>query len=578
VSEQPVDAAVSAASGPERVGTAMASSVGTGRANALPSFRGYAARGVVVAPQPTAAAVGVDVIRAGGNAIDAALAAAFVQGVVDPFMGGIGGFGSLIVHEAKTGQSTVIGYHGRAGSLARPDIFADQVLGQVHGHAERFSVKDGANQVGYKSIVVPGVPAGFAAAHQRFGRLPWATLLQPAIALARDGVPVSDEVYDRWLEIPEAGHIGGLDRIKSNKECAAIFAPRGEYLLPGTLVRQPAYADALERLGRAGFEDFYRGDIARQIGKDMAANGGLFNADDLAAYQPDIGPPVIGRYRGLDIHGLTLPASGVQLIELLNTLEHFDLRAIHATNRAQYIHVVARAIQASFADRARFMGDPRFLAVPVERLCSAEHGAELAELVRSERPIEVPGIGYREAMHTTHVCALDVEGNAVSLTHTLGSASAVITPGLGFIYNNCMYQFHPYPGHPNSIAPGKSRLTGICGTVLLKDRRPWLTVGALGGTRMQTAVLHTILNIVDHGRSPIEAVEAPRFVAESAWLEIESRLGEFGPHLAAKGWRLRTSPRGYDLAFGLAFAALCADEGGYLGGSDPRGGGGISFA
>jgi gamma-glutamyltranspeptidase / glutathione hydrolase len=556
----------------------MVHGVGTASANALRSSRGYAAKGIVVAPQPTAAAVGADVLRAGGNAVDAALAAGFVQGVVDPFMGGIGGFGSLIVHDAKTGQSTVVGYHGRAGSLARPDIFANQVLGQIHGHAERFSVKDGANQVGYKSIVVPGVPAGFAAAHQRFGRLPWAALLQPAIALARDGVPVSGEVYDRWLEIPETGHIGGLDRIKSNKECAAIFAPRGEYLLPGTLVRQPAYADTLKRLARAGAEDFYRGDIGRQIAKDMSANGSLFTADDLAAYEPDIGPPVVGRYRGLDIHSLTLPASGVQLIELLNTLEHFDLRTIHATDRAQYIHVVARAIQASFADRARFMGDPRFLTVPVERLCSESYGAELADLVRSERPIEVPGIGYREATHTTHVCALDVDGNAVSLTHTLGSASAVITPGLGFIYNNCMYQFHPYPGHPNSIAPGKSRLTGICGTVVLKDGRPWLAVGALGGTRMQTAVLHTILNIVDHGQSPIEAVEAPRFVAESAWLEMESRLGEFGPRLEAKGWRLRTSPRGYDLAFGLAFAALCHDDGSYLGGSDPRGGGGISFA
>jgi gamma-glutamyltranspeptidase / glutathione hydrolase len=172
----------------------MVHGVGTASANALRSSRGYAAKGIVVAPQPTAAAVGADVLRAGGNAVDAALAAGFVQGVVDPFMGGIGGFGSLIVHDAKTGQSTVVGYHGRAGSLARPDIFANQVLGQIHGHAERFSVKDGANQVGYKSIVVPGVPAGFAAAHQRFGRLPWATLLQPAIALARDGVPVSGEV------------------------------------------------------------------------------------------------------------------------------------------------------------------------------------------------------------------------------------------------------------------------------------------------------------------------------------------------------------------------------------------------
>jgi len=211
-------------------------------------------------------------------------------------------------------------------------------------------------------------------------------------------------------------------------------------------------------------------------------------------------------------------------------------------------------------------------------LCSTAYGVELANLVRSDQAIEVSGIGYRESLHTTHVCALDADGNAISLTHTLGSASAVITPGLGFIYNNCMYQFHPYPGHPNSIAPGKSRLTGICGTVVMKEGRPWLTVGALGGTRMQTAVLHTILNIIDHGQSPIEAVEAPRFVAESAWLEMESRLGEFSRQLSTKGWRLRTSPRGYDLAFGLAFAALRRSNGTFQGGSDPRGGGGISFA
>ena len=536
------------------------------------------AKGIVVAPQPMAAAVGAEILRAGGNAIDAALATGFAQGVVDPFMGGIGGFGSLIVHEARTGRSTTIGFHGRAGSLARPDIFADQVLGQVHGHAERFSIRGGANQVGYKSIVVPGTLAGFSAAHRRFGRLPWADLMYPAIALARDGVPVSGEVYDRWTEIPEAGHIGGLDRIKATRACAEIFAPNGEFLLPGTCVRQSDYATTLDHLARAGADDFYRGDIGRAIAKDFSTNGGLFTAADLESYEPDIGEAVIGRYRGCDIHSLPLPASGVQLVQLLNTLEHFDLRTIYSTDRAQYIHLVARAIQRSFADRARFMGDPRFVTSPVERLCSAEYAAELADLVRSDSAIEVAGIGYREAMHTTHVCVLDADGNAVSMTHTLGSASGVITPGLGFIYNNCMYQYHPYPGHPNSIAPGKSRLTGICGTVVMKEGRPWLTVGALGGTRMQTAVLHTILNILDHGKSPVEAVDAPRFVAESAWLEMESRLCEAGPQLADKGWLLRSSPRGYDRAFGLAFAALREGDGCFRGGSDPRGGGGIALA
>ena len=275
---------------------------------------------------------------------------------------------------------------------------------------------------------------------------------------------------------------------------------------------------------------------------------------------------------------MPLPASGIQLIELLNVLEHFDLAKIYDTDRTEYIHLVARAIQASFADRARYMGDPRFMTVPIERLCSANYAKELASVVRGDQAIEVSGIGYRECQHTTHVCALDADGNAISLTHTLGSASAVITPSLGFIYNNCMYQFHPYPGHPNSIAPGKSRLTGICGTLVMKDGRLLLAVGALGGTRMQTAVLHTIFNIVDHQLSPVEAVEAPRFVAELQWLEMESRLGEFSGQLSNKGWRLRASARGYDRAFGLAFAAVRKSDGTFCGGSDPRGGGGRSIA
>jgi len=234
---------------------------------------------------------------------------------------------------------------------------------------------------------------------------------------------------------------------------------------------------------------------------------------------------------------------------------------------------------ASFSDRARHLGDPRFITAPVERLCSAEYAAELAARVASDQAIEVSGLAYHESQHTTHVCVLDAEGNAVSLTHTLGSASGVVTPGLGFIFNNCMYQYHPFPGHPNSIAPGKSRMTGISGTIFLKNDRPWLVTGALGGTRMPGAVLHTILNIIDHGNSPIEAVEKARFHAESLWLEMERRLYfDLRERLTSLGWRLRVSPRGYDRAFGLAFAALRDGDGKFHGGSDPRGAGGISIA
>jgi gamma-glutamyltranspeptidase/glutathione hydrolase len=536
-------------------------------------------RGIVVAPQPIAAAVGADVLRAGGNALDAAIATALVQGVADPCNGGIGGFGTLLVHDAGSGHTVAYGYHGRAGSLARPEVFADQVLGQIHGHAERYEVRGAVNQIGYRSVVVPGVPAGFAAAHRAHGRLPWAALFEPAIRLAREGVPLPGEVYSHWTDLTEPGHKPGLERLQASAACAAIFAPGGALLKPGQLLRQPDYAATLERLARHGAEDFYRGEIGRAIAQDFARNDGLFTAEDLAAYRADAQPPVAGSYRGIEVRSAPLPASGVQVIELLHILEHFDLRALRRDGEAQYLHRVARAMLATFADRARHLGDPRFVEAPVARLTAKEYAAALAERVRGTDPITVDGLDYRESAHTTHNCVIDAEGNAVTLTHTLGSASGVVTPGLGFIYNNCMYQFHPYPGHPNSIAPGKSRITGAAPTLLVRDGRPWLALGALGGTRMPTAIVNTLLGMIEHGLRPGEAVDAPRFHAESAWLEMESRLyWRLRGELQALGWRLRPSTRGYDRAFALVFVAQREPDGTFSGGSDPRGGGGIAGA
>jgi gamma-glutamyltranspeptidase/glutathione hydrolase len=248
-------------------------------------------------------------------------------------------------------------------------------------------------------------------------------------------------------------------------------------------------------------------------------------------------------------------------------------------SEAQYVHFVSRAMLATFADRRTHLGDPRFIDVPVERLIDKAHASDLFKLVMGERSIEVGNLGYREAAHTTHNCVIDAEGNAVTLTHTLGSASGVVTPGLGFIYNNCMYQFHPIPGHPNSIAPGKSRLTGAAPTLILRDSKVEMAIGALGGTRMPTAIVNTILGIAMHGLRPVEAVEAPRFHAEGPWLELESRLYWKHRHaLKSFGWRMRPSSKGYDRAFALTFVASRSADGRFQGGSDPRGGGGIAIA
>ena len=533
-------------------------------------------KGIVVAPQPIAATVGAQILEQGGNAVDAAIGTALVQGIVDPFNGGIGGFGCMLVHDGGTGRTIAISYHGRAGSRAAPDVFANDVVGQIHGHAERYEVRGAVNQIGYRSPVVPGVLAGFDAAHRAYGRLPWKSLFEPAIRLARDGVPLPGEVYSHWTDLTEPGHKNGLERANATRACADIFAPGGALLKPGQLLRQPDYAATLERIAEAGADDFYRGEIARRIAEDFARNDGLFDAADLAAYRADVSEPVAGSYRGLEIRSSPLPASGVQVVELLQILERLDLAALRE-HEARYLHVVGRAMLATFADRARFLGDPRYVEVPLAMLLGQAHASALADLVQSDAPITVESLGYIESRHTTHNCVMDAQGNAVSLTHTLGSASGVVTPGLGFVYNNCMYQFHPFPGHPNSIAPGKSRMTGAAPTLVLREGAPWMTVGALGGTRMPTAIVNTIVGIVDHGLRPVEAVAAPRFHAESAWLEMESRLyWRWRGELEALGWKLRPSMKGYDRAFALVFAALRNADGSFTGGSDPRGGGGMA--
>lgn len=540
---------------------------------------GAGRRGVVVAPQPIAVEVGADILRDGGNAIDAAIATALAQGIVDPFMGGIGGFGCLIVHSADRNRTETIGFHGKAGSLARPDIFEADVLGQIHGHGERYDVRDGINQIGHRSVVVPGTLAGFAMAHDRYGKLPWARLFEPAIALARDGVPLPGEVYDRWIEEPETGHRTGWQRINATAACAAILAPGGKMLRPNQVLCQPDYATTLEQLAREGAEDFYTGDIARQIVADFAANGGLFTQEDLAAYRATALPPVSTSYRGLDVHSMPLPASGPQLAMMLNILGRLDLHGIWNRDRARYVHVVARTIQLCFAERARHFGDPAFVDAPLSRLLSSDWAESQLEVVDGTDPIAVPGMDYLEPKTTTNVCVIDAQANAVAMTHTLGSASGVVVPGLGFVFNNCMYQYHPIPGNPNSIAPGKSRLTGITPTLLFRGGTPYAAVGGLGGTRILTAVLHTLLNLVDLEMTPTEAVDAPRFHAESPWLELETRLVHaHRAQLEAWGWRLRPSSRGYDRAFAIAHLAVRDASGHMNGGSDPRGGGGVAYA
>jgi gamma-glutamyltranspeptidase/glutathione hydrolase len=532
-------------------------------------------KGVVVAPQPQAVEAGRAVLLKDGNAIDAAIATALVQGIVDPMNAGIGGFGCIQVYSSFKDEVKAISFHGEVGSKASPEVFADDVVGQIAGHAERFSVKDDVNQIGYKSVTVPGVVRGFWEAHSRFGRIAWEELFQPAIRLARDGWTVEHHVWEAWHRVPDTGHRDARARLNFSPYVQGIYTNDGEFLLPGTLLRNLDYARSLERIAEGGVEVFYSGEIADRIAEDFSENGGFVTKADLESYRAEVTDPVGTEYRESNVTSVPLPASGGQLIQLLKIVEGFDLSDIGFLS-SEYVDILARTMQIIFRDRALYLGDPKFIDVPRSRLLSDSYVEECQNLVRRREVIEVPKLtAVKEGRNTTHTTVIDEEGNVCTLTHTLGSCSGVATPDLGFMYNNAMYQFHPIPGNPNSIAQGKRRLTGIAPTIVWKEDQPYIALGAPGGTKIFCGIFQVILGVIDFGLPLVEAVSAPRLYIDSDELRLEARIYfALKKVLEAEVWKLKYM-KSYDSFFSLVQAAL-KDEDRIIGASDPRGGGGVA--
>jgi gamma-glutamyltranspeptidase/glutathione hydrolase len=344
----------------------------------------------------------------------------------------------------------------------------------------------------------------------------------------------------------------------------------------GEVHRNADMARTFERIAAAGPGDFYRGDLAADISADLAANGSFVTADDLASYKTRAGDPVKGTYRGYDLSSNPPPGSGMTLIQMLQILEHFDLAA-QGHNSARYIDLVARAMAAAHTDRNRYLADPDFAQVPVDMLTSKERAAHWAEKIKAG---EFLGDGKQEPPScTTHISICDELGNAVSCTHTLGTGAGVVTPGLGFVYNNSMKLFDPYPGTSNSIEAGKARTTGMVPTMLLRDGKPAIVVGAPGGSVIISAVLQSILNIVDFGMSPLEAVTVPRIHCEAGAIHAEARVQEsVCRQLVAMGHEVKQSAVSLDPVMSRAHVVQILADGSWRGGSDPRGGGGMAIA
>jgi gamma-glutamyltranspeptidase/glutathione hydrolase len=490
---------------------------------------------MVVSVHAIASQVGVDIMKSGGNAVDAAVATGFALAVVHPPAGNIGGGGFMLIRMAD-GKTHFVDYREKAPAAATRDMYLDA----------QGNVIEGASEIGYKSIGVPGSVAGMVLAEQKYGKLGLKRVLAPAIKLARDGYPLT------WGEAADL-HDQGLTKFPESRR---VFQRNGDFYKTGEIFRQPDLARTLERISE-NTDDFYHGEIARQLAAAMKKGGGLITVDDLAHYEVKEREPVRGTYRGYEVISAPPPSSGgTVLIESLNILEGFDLAKMQSRS-AESIHFTVEAFRRAFFDRAEFMGDPDFSKIPVAQLIDKKYASawretidprhasvskelkrpavfsELEQVAASHPPIAAPP----EGNHTTHYSVVDAEGNAVAVTTTINDwfGSRVTADGLGFLLNDEMDDFSAKPGTPNAdgliqgaaneIGPGKRPLSSMTPTIVVHDGKAVMVLGSPGSSKIITTVANVLMGVVDYGMNIQEAVNAPRF--HNQWMPDEEVVEKY---------------------------------------------------
>jgi len=433
------------------------------------------------------------------------------------------------------------------------------------------------NDAGYTSICTPGWVKAMATMLERWGTISWAQAIEPAARLAEEGFIVSERLANGWLRkrpYPEACSL--MDYIEANAEARRIYLkPNGEPYALGERLRNPDYARTLRHLGEHGADDFYHGELAQRMSQDLAANGSFVTAQDLATYPLREAQLVSGTYRGYTLTSTTAPHGGPTLIEMLNILEGYDLATL-GHNSAAYIYLVSMAMKAAFADRNPTMADPHFEDVPLEWMMSKARAGEWQAHINAAKPIQVDFDATTGTPHTTHVSVVDGSGNCVALTHSLGASSGVITPGLGFMYNNSMINFHPLPSHPNSMAAGKGRTTGMAPTIVSRNGKPVLVLGSPGATRIITSNLQVILNVLDFGMSISDAVHAARFDCQIGDIRCQARIPEYVCAEVRKKHPIARLPQSHG-ALGLVHAITIDPATGQLAGAADTGADGMAL-
>lgn len=454
---------------------------------------------------------GNEMLISGGNAVDAAIATMFALSVVEPMMTTIFGAGFIVIRLAD-GTTTTIDNYATVPAGASAEMFEP-----IPGNLDN-DVKDALNNTGHLAVATGGSLLGWATAVERYGNLNLEQIVAPAVRFARSGFRVSPYLH----EIIKM-NVSELARFPAT---AAVFLPGGSPpAIDSRLVRSD-YGDTLEAIGRHGPGYLYDGPLGKAIEAEMSANGGLVTMDDIGNYQVFERPPVTGKYRDHEIVSMAPPSSGgTHIIQILNILEGYDVAGM-GFGSADHIHLLAESMKIAFADRFEYMADPTAHDVPIEWLTSKDYARQRRDQIDPERAQQYQAATAPdgESASTTHCCAMDADGNVVTTTQTLngGFGSKVTVPGTGMLLNNCMHLMDPNPGRTNSIAPGKRILSSMSPTIILKDGQPYMALGTPGGVRIFGTVMQGISNVIDHGMTMQQAVEAPRMWDRGPELEIET--------------------------------------------------------
>ncbi|WP_243079874.1 gamma-glutamyltransferase [Pantoea sp. MQR6] len=527
-----------------------------------------AQHGMVASVDAMATNVGVDILRQGGNAVDAAVAVGFALAVTHPQAGNLGGGGFMLLRTAS-GRTTAIDFREMAPGHASRDMFLDK-----QGNAD-----SKLSLTSHLASGTPGTVAGFALAAQKYGTLPLSTLLAPAIKLARDGFVVNDALADDLKTY-------GKEVLITHANSKAIFyKPDGTPWQKGDRLVQKNLAHSLALIAQQGPDAFYKGNIADEIAGEMAQHGGLINKADLAAYRAVERKPVSGTYRGYEVFSMPPPSSGgIHIVQILNILENFDLAKM-GFGSADAMQVMAEAEKYAYADRSEYLGDPDFVRVPWQALTSKAYAKSLAQQIdvakaRPSSEIKPGKLAPYESNQTTHFSVVDKNGNAVAVTYTLNTyfGSGIVAGNSGILMNNEMDDFSAKPGTPNvyglvggeanAVQPAKRPLSSMSPTIVAKEGKTWLVTGSPGGSRIITTVLQMVVNSIDFGMNVAEATNAPRF--HHQWLPDQLRVEKgFSPDtlrlLENKGQHVKVLP-----AMGSTQSIMIGPDGTLYGASDPR--------